>query len=137
MTKYYAYKPDGQIIMTGECPDSMFELQQIPGAQVVEGIAVVGVHYRGDDGQVREIPPKPGAAYRFDYDKKQWEQDAALAETQAKATRNDLLAGSDWTQLPDVPLDTKAAWAEYRQALRDITEQPGYPFDIVWPTPPQ
>lgn len=55
-----------------------------------------------------------------------------------KATmqRNQLLAASDWTQLPDVPLETKEAWATYRQALRDITDQPGYPLDIAWPTPP-
>jgi hypothetical protein len=46
------------------------------------------------------------------------------------------LTQSDWTQLPDVPLATKEAWAVYRQALRDITEQPGYPLDVVWPEPP-
>lgn len=49
--------------------------------------------------------------------------------------RNDLLTSSDWTQLPDVPIATKEAWAVYRQALRDITLQPD-PFNIVWPTPP-
>jgi hypothetical protein len=49
--------------------------------------------------------------------------------------RNKLLTDSDWTQLPDVPLATKEAWATYRQALRDVTEQPD-PFNIVWPTPP-
>lgn len=49
--------------------------------------------------------------------------------------RNALLAQSDWTQLPDVPLATKEAWATYRQALRDITDQSD-PFNIVWPTPP-
>jgi hypothetical protein len=50
--------------------------------------------------------------------------------------RNMKLFSSDWTQLPDVPLSTKESWAEYRQALRDITLQPD-PFNIVWPTPPQ
>lgn len=50
--------------------------------------------------------------------------------------RNALIAASDWTQLPDVPLTTKEAWAAYRQDLRDITDQPGYPLDVVWPTPP-
>lgn len=33
--------------------------------------------------------------------------------------RNDLLARSDWTQLPDAQVDSEA-WAEYRQALRDL-----------------
>jgi hypothetical protein len=46
------------------------------------------------------------------------------------------LTQSDWTQLPDVPLATKEAWAVYRQALRDITEQPSYPLAVVWPEPP-
>lgn len=54
----------------------------------------------------------------------------------ALAQRARLLVSSDWTQLPDVPLATKEAWATYRQALRDITDQPGYPLTIVWPIPP-
>lgn len=53
-----------------------------------------------------------------------------------RARRDALLVQSDWTQLPDVPLPTKAAWADYRQALRDITQQPD-PHNIIWPTPPQ
>lgn len=53
------------------------------------------------------------------------------------AERRKKLVASDWTQLPDVPLATKAAWATYRQELRDITAQSGYPTEIIWPTPPQ
>jgi hypothetical protein len=48
--------------------------------------------------------------------------------------RNFYLLRSDWTQLPDAPVDA-ATWAIYRQALRDIAEQTD-PFNIVWPTPP-
>jgi len=48
-----------------------------------------------------------------------------------RAERNRLLAASDWTQLPDASADA-AAWATYRQALRDITTQAN-PFSIVWP----
>ncbi len=52
--------------------------------------------------------------------------------------RAQMLRSSDWTQLPDVPmtLEQRTQWATYRQALRDITAQPGYPFNIIWPTPP-
>lgn len=53
-----------------------------------------------------------------------------------RSRRAMLLGQSDWTQLSDVPLPTKEAWAGYRQALRDITEQLD-PFNIVWPTAPQ
>lgn len=49
--------------------------------------------------------------------------------------RNKLLAESDWTQVADAPVD-KAAWATYRQALRDITEQNGFPNAVNWPVSP-
>jgi hypothetical protein len=51
-----------------------------------------------------------------------------------RAQRNKLLVDCDWTQLPDAPVDA-AAWATYRQALRDITTQAN-PFAIVWPESP-
>lgn len=44
-----------------------------------------------------------------------------------RGKRNKLLRNSDWTQLPDVPLATKEAWAVYRQALRDL------PNHVKWP----
>jgi|LakMenEpi03Aug12_release.lakeMendotaPanAssembly.Ray.scaffolds.fasta_scaffold1960121_2 hypothetical protein len=56
---------------------------------------------------------------------------------EATTRRNRLLYETDWTQLPDVPLANKAAWATYRQALRDVPTQSGYPVNVVWPTPPQ
>lgn len=54
-----------------------------------------------------------------------------------RADRDNRLAASDWTQLADAPLDgpTIEAWAAYRQALRDITDQPD-PFAPVWPDAP-
>lgn len=54
-----------------------------------------------------------------------------------RADRNARLAACDWTQLSDAPLTNvqTAAWAEYRQALRDITTQAD-PFDIAWPQAP-
>ena len=66
------------------------------------------------------------------------------ADTEAEAARvrserNVLLAESDWTQLADAPLavEQKTAWATYRQALRDITEQPTFPTSVQWPEAPQ
>jgi hypothetical protein len=56
---------------------------------------------------------------------------------EAKTKRYRLLYETDWTQMPDVTLANKSAWATYRQALRDITAQAGYPAQINWPTPPQ
>jgi hypothetical protein len=52
-----------------------------------------------------------------------------------RADRTKRLADSDWTQVEDSPVD-KAVWATYRQALRDITSQAGFPWDITWPDAP-
>ena len=66
------------------------------------------------------------------------EQIAAKDAEQAQAVRserNAKLAETDWTQLVDSPVD-HAAWFEYRQALRDITAQEGFPWTIDWPERP-
>lgn len=54
----------------------------------------------------------------------------------ARGERNSLLTGCDWTQSPDVPQSTRELWASYRQALRDVPTQTGFPYEITWPTPP-
>jgi hypothetical protein len=54
---------------------------------------------------------------------------------QVRTDRNALLSASDWTQVADSPVD-KAAWATYRQSLRDITAQAGFPWTITWPDAP-
>lgn len=45
---------------------------------------------------------------------------------------------TDWTQVPDNGLNDadREAWRVFRQGLRDLPSQPGYPWDITWPTPP-
>lgn len=66
------------------------------------------------------------------------EAKAALDEQQAKSVRqerNRRLASCDWTQLADAPVDD-LAWATYRQALRDIPAQAGFPWTVEWPTEP-
>lgn len=60
--------------------------------------------------------------------------DAAQAQS-IRDQRKAKLAECDWTQVADSPVD-KEAWAAYRQALRDITVQAGFPWDINWPTAP-
>jgi hypothetical protein len=62
-----------------------------------------------------------------------------LTENVVKEKRNLLLLESDWTQIPNNPLTAQQQtnWATYRQQLRDITIQSGYPFNITWPTKPQ
>ena len=52
-----------------------------------------------------------------------------------RAKRDQLLKDSDWTQIPDCTVD-KTVWATYRQELRDVPSQAGFPFTVTWPTQP-
>ena len=61
------------------------------------------------------------------------EEDAAK---NIRRERNDMLSESDWTQVEDAPVD-KTAWATYRQALRDLPSQEGFPFNVTFPTKPE
>ena len=62
------------------------------------------------------------------------QKDAEFAAS-ARSQRDTLLTQTDWTQVADAPVD-KAAWAAYRQALRDIPQQAGFPTTITWPVKP-
>ena len=130
---------DGRIDQAGIYDEELLHTLDIPegGALVVNQSMPAGDFFYFSKGAFHAIPEKPAGHYSFDYSKKAW-VDPRTPETEwplVQAERNRLLQYTDWTQLPDVPVATKEAWATYRQALRDITEQPD-PFNIVWPTPP-
>jgi hypothetical protein len=59
----------------------------------------------------------------------------AELEKNIRVERNQLLNASDWTQVADAPV-AQAAWATYRQSLRDIPQQIGFPTNIQWPEKP-
>jgi len=73
------------------------------------------------------VPKMPA----YNPDERALEQEAEEVRTQ----RDALLSQSDWTQVPDAPVD-QSAWATYRQALRDLPEQEGFPQEVVWPQIP-
>jgi hypothetical protein len=52
-----------------------------------------------------------------------------------RRSRTEMLKDCDWTQIADSTAD-KTAWATYRQALRDVPSQAGFPWEITWPTQP-
>lgn len=63
--------------------------------------------------------------------------DTASRAANIRASRDRLLAASDWTQLPDSPLSSekKAEWATYRTLLRNLPDTEGFP-DITLPNDP-
>lgn len=64
------------------------------------------------------------------------EYETLAAEVRAK--RDELLAATDKTQYADYPItpERRAEFAAYRQALRDVPEQTGFPYDMTWPVKP-
>lgn len=64
--------------------------------------------------------------------------DEEQAAANVRSYRDRLLQESDWTQLADSPLnaDAKMAWALYRETLRMVPQQAGFPWDVQWPPVP-
>ena len=62
----------------------------------------------------------------------------ATAATSVRATRDQKLTDTDWTQMADSPLtsDKKTEWAAYRTSLRDLPSASGFPHTMTWPTEP-
>ena len=124
---------DGRVVFSGTADDPATLAQ--PGQEVFLGESYDSGYFLGEAHY--PLPDQPSERHVFNYTTKQWE-DPRTHQTQwpvVRAERDAKLAASDWTQLPDVPLATKEAWAVYRQALRDVTLQSD-PFAIDWPVAP-
>lgn len=103
-------------------PPENYDIVDIPTGGIAGAWSMCGIGWSYINGQFVE-PPEP---------EQPLEQLAALA----RSKRNSLLIQTDWTQAADVPQATKDLWAPYRQALRDVPEQSGFPTEIVWPVKP-
>lgn len=124
-------------------------INQYGGDVVLEGPqATGGTHYQySQRSGVEQIDGKWYTKYTLgpvfvDGETTAAEQEAAYRAAkdaeQAKSVRdqrNTKLAESDWTQLTDAPVNS-ALWATYRQALRNVPSQTGFPWDITWPDAP-
>ena len=138
----------GQVMFEGEFrashsntsfpPQLTAELLDSMGADVVfEGAQAQPTRYQvGFRDGVEQINGKWYTKYSV-ADMDQEAKDALDAQQAAliRSQRTQKLAESDWTQVADAPVD-KAAWAVYRQALRDVTTQTGFPWEVTWPAQP-
>lgn len=66
------------------------------------------------------------------------EKSKVIKEKEERKKRNQLLTESDWTQIPNTPLteEQKNSWEDYRNKLRNITEDPKFPWEHSWPEKP-
>ena len=60
---------------------------------------------------------------------------APKTEEQIRSKRNSLIASTDWWAASDLTMT--AEQTAYRQALRDVTTQAGFPANVTWPTEPE
>lgn len=83
---------------------------------------------RGEDlsWSVEKIPEKTEAEKREE------------AEKSVREKRDSLISETDYLLASDYPISAEdlEAVKVYRQALRDVPQQEGFPFDVVWPDPP-
>ena len=95
-----------------------------------------------DDEAIEETAPeKVDGVWKRKYLKRTLTPEEFDARRQAKARdmrdkRDRLLAETDWTQLLDAPTETQTTYAAYRQLVRDVTKQAGFPWQIDWPAKP-
>ena len=86
---------------------------------------------------IEEIESKEDGTRRFQIKEIPAPTDEELAQ-QIRSKRNSLLSQTDYLMMPDYPIsdDKRKLIEEYRQALRDIPEQSGFPRTIAWPEKP-
>jgi len=114
--------------------DPVFEGPQATGGTVYQYSMRQGVEQQSDGKWYTKYVLGPifvDSQEQANYEARMDEDQASLV----RLARNKKLADCDWTQLADAPVDD-LAWATYRQALRDIPNQEGFPWTVVWPLKP-
>jgi hypothetical protein len=137
MIDFYFAAANGRILMTGRCPKEHVRLQTLPGAERHIGKADAFLQRHEPGVGPVALPAKPSKWHVFDYGAKRWVLEEAAAWAAVRLERDTRLAACDWVALraqergEPVPPE----WLAYRQALRDITQQPD-PAAIAWPVAP-
>lgn len=130
--KVFEYK--GEVVNCDDgCPS--VQCMMADGAEELP-IEVFGVYAHLANSDNTE---KINGSWVFNFDVETYEAERLIMMSGIEKEKRDmLLAESDWTQLPDTKVlpEQDPLWLEYRQALRDVPQQEGFPYDIVWPTAP-
>jgi len=128
MTHYAIYDIEtGEVLQTGIAPENQMEAMAL-AASDGQGFVTRKIdpktHRVSADGRVIKKRAKDIDAHELD-----------KAKRKMRYRRDTLLAQTDWSQMPDAPVD-QVAWREYRQALRDLPANTPDPRDIDWPEAP-
>ena len=132
----YVSDPAGDIVFEGPqaTGGTVYQYSQRAGVEQLDGKwytkYILGPVFT--DRAATDLQPAQTAA------EQEAEYKATKDAEQAKSVRNQrtqMLKDSDWTQIADSTAN-KTAWATYRQQLRDITTQAGFPWTVTWPDAP-
>ena len=141
----------GEIFASGTCSEQDYPNQARPGYDLMQAqgdyfhnYVKDGQLYAYTDAQVaaKSVPQQPYMKWSNTtfswYDSRTSDQINTQTAYQVRAQRDGYLYACDWTQIPNNPLtpEVQQEWAVYRQALRNVPEQPGFPLNVTWPTPP-
>lgn len=135
----------GRITRSGQCPETMIQIQCGAGESVIETDDIVSNANSYVD--IESTPPEivflgePEDYEVLDIEQKCFVIDRVEMAQDIRSDRRRMLEASDWTQVPDVAeqmtAEKRQAWKEYRQALRDITDQDDFPESVIWPVQPK
>lgn len=113
-------------------PTTVYEFSYRKGTELIDGkwfsvyaLGPIFTDYTKEDGTVVTAEQQ-----ELEYKSRKDDEQAKNIRSQ----RNRLIAESDWTQARDVVLPNDAEYLAYRQALRDVPAQEGFPWNVVWPT---
>lgn len=132
----YTTDPAGDIVFEGPqaTGGTVYQFSQRAGVEQIEGkwytkyiLGPVFTDRAAEGDQPAQTAAEQETAYKA-------MKDAEQAKA-VRQSRTEKLKDSDWTQIADSTAD-KTVWATYRQALRDITAQSGFPWTITWPDAP-
>lgn len=132
-------KTSGKIRIQGSMEDTYIPQQLGSNEDVIYQGSTVTQYVDVDTKTLIDMPIKLHEYSVFDYATKQWQDSVELATQDALSKRLVLLQQSDWTDTASAVtrLPNYQQWQDYRQALRDVTQQSGYPLNIIWPEQPQ
>lgn len=133
------YNALGQILRQLTVSSELAVAQKAENEFILFGSANDEIQYINvETGEILDKPIKPDEYSEFNWQTKQWEGNAQIAKDNVLRKRQQLLATTDWTDTVSAStrLENYNAWQFYRQQLRDITTQEGYPFSVIWPSQP-